>query len=71
MSVADVSIFPFIRQFANVDRTWFDETAYTRLQAWLDVFLQSDLFAGVMDKYQQWQEGDPPVVFPPGLSASA
>ena len=71
MSVADVSIFPFIRQFANVDRAWFDETAYTRLQAWLDIFLQSDLFVGVMDKYPPWQEGDTPVVFPPGLSAGA
>ena len=36
MTVADVSIFPFVRQFANVDKVWFDETPYLRLQAWLD-----------------------------------
>jgi glutathione S-transferase len=71
MSVADVSIFPFIRQFANVDRAWFDETAYLRLQAWLDTLLRSDLFAGVMDKYPQWQAGHAPLVFPAGLSGSS
>ena len=71
MSVADVSIFPFIRQFANVDRAWFDETVYARLQAWLSVFLQSDLFAGVMNKFPPWQEGDAAVVFPADLSVSA
>jgi glutathione S-transferase len=71
MTVADVSIFPFVRQFANVDRAWFDQTAYRRLQAWLDRLLYSQLFTGVMAKYPPWREGDLPLVFPPGLSASA
>lgn len=70
MTVADVSIFPFVRQFANVDRAWFDQTAYRRLQAWLDRLLGSQLFTCVMAKYPPWREGDLPVVFPPGLSAS-
>ena len=70
MTVADVSVFPFVRQFANVDRAWFDQTAYRRLQAWLDRLLGSQLFTCVMAKYPPWREGDLPVVFPPGLSAS-
>jgi len=67
MTVADVSIFPFVRQFANVDKAWFDETAYLRLQAWLDSLLYSALFTRVMDKYPPWHEGDTPVMFPPDL----
>lgn len=64
MSVADVAIFPFIRQFALVDRPWFDNAPYPRLRAWLDALLASPLFAGVMKKYPQWQEGDGVTVFP-------
>ena len=63
ISVADISIFPFIRQFAHVDKAWFDGAAYPRLQAWLNYFLQSALFAGVMQKYPQWREGDAATVF--------
>ena len=63
-SVADISIFPFIRQFANVDRDWFDAAAYPRLQAWLDDFLCATLFTGVMQKYPQWQDGDAVTRFP-------
>jgi glutathione S-transferase len=65
MTVADVSIFPFVRQFANVDKAWFEEAADQRLQTWLDSLLCSALFTGVMDKYPQWHEGDAPVMFPP------
>ena len=64
LSVADISIFPFVRQFAHVDKTWFDRAAYPRLQAWLDYFLQSTLFSGVMEKYPQWQDGDAVTLFP-------
>jgi len=64
MSVADISIFPFVRQFAHVDKAWFDRAAYPRLQAWLGYFLQSGLFSGVMEKYPQWHEGDAVTLFP-------
>ena len=62
-SLADMAIFPFIRQFAHVDKAWFDQTDYSQLQAWLDSFLKSSLFLGVMDKYQPWQPGDDAVIF--------
>jgi glutathione S-transferase len=64
MSVADVAIFPFVRQFAFVDKPWFDQLPWSHLQQWLDTLLQSDLFASVMQKYPQWQEGDAPTRFP-------
>lgn len=64
MSVADISIFPFVRQFAFVDKDWFESAAYPRLQRWLNNFLQSGLFQGVMQKYPQWREGDTLTLFP-------
>jgi glutathione S-transferase len=61
VSMADMAIFPFIRQFAFVDKEWFDQSKYTNLKVWLEQILASDLFSDVMIKYQRWQsntEGD-------------
>jgi glutathione S-transferase len=49
-SLADVALLPFVRQFAHVDREWFAQTPYVRLQAWLQRFLESDLFTSIMKK---------------------
>jgi glutathione S-transferase len=49
-SLADVALMPFVRQFAHVDRDWFAQTQYRQLQDWLQRFLESDLFTGVMRK---------------------
>ena len=62
ISLADMAIFPFVRQFAHVDKAWFDATEYSYLIAWLDEFLESNLFQSIMLKYQPWQVGDKPLV---------
>ena len=63
--LADIAIFPFIRQFANTDRDWFDAIAgITPARAWLDRCLSLPIFACVMDKYPPWQTGDTEPVFP-------
>lgn len=49
-SLADVALMPFIRQFAHVDREWFAQTPYVRLQDWLQRFLASALFTSIMAK---------------------
>ncbi|MCF5665279.1 glutathione S-transferase [Pseudomonas marginalis] len=49
-SLADMALAPFVRQFAHVDRGWFAAAPYPRLQQWLERFLQSPLFVGVMAK---------------------
>ena len=49
-SFVDISIFPFIRQFANVDKDWFDNSEYTRLQKWLSELTESNLFRQIMKK---------------------
>jgi len=52
LSLADVALAPFVRQFAHVDREWFAGTPYRRLQDWLQRFLESPLFVAVMAKPQ-------------------
>ena len=52
---ADIAIFPFIRQFANADRTWFDAQSLPRLQDWLERLITSELFTGVIAKHAQWK----------------
>jgi len=49
-SLADIALLPFVRQFAHVDREWFAQTPFVRLQAWLPRFLESDLFTSIMKK---------------------
>ena len=50
VSIADVALFPFVRQFAGVDRAWFDAQPLPELQAWLTGWLNSSLFNWAMDK---------------------
>jgi glutathione S-transferase len=57
VSLADMAIFPFIRQFVHVDKLWFDRAPYPKLRAWLDDRLESGLFNAVMLKYPQWTAG--------------
>jgi glutathione S-transferase len=54
VSIADMAIFPFIRQFAAVDKSWFSESDYVQLRKWLDELSQSDLFSEVMVKRDCW-----------------
>ena len=55
LSMADVAIFPFIRQFAHVDWKWFSNSQYKNLISWLLRFEESDLFLTVMNKKEPWQ----------------
>ena len=57
ISLSDIAIFPFIRQFAFVDKSWFDQSDYKKLQNWLDYFITMNLFADVMKKYPRWYNG--------------
>lgn len=58
LTFSDVAVFPFVRQFAFVDKAWFDQTDYPSLQIWLQSLLDSVLFTDVMRKYPLWQEGE-------------
>lgn len=65
MSLADMAIMPFVRQFSHVDKDWFVTSPYSNCQQWLEKWLHSDLFLSVMKKYPLWDEasGENQVVF--------
>ena len=62
--LADMALLPFIRQFANIDKTWFDQQPWPNLQRWLAKFLASERFAGIMVKYDKWTAGYTAPTFP-------
>lgn len=60
---ADIAIFPFVRQFAHVDKTWFDQQDMPYLQAWLAHWLETDIFAYCMQKFPVWKPTEQGVSF--------
>lgn len=56
--LADVAIFPFIRQFAGVDPAWFADCEWVSIRNWLNRLLSSELFLQVMQKYPFWKPGN-------------
>jgi len=65
ISLADMAIFPFIRQFASVNKPWFEQSPYPQLKKWLDEQLNSALFLSIMDKYPTWLSNQTEHPFPP------
>jgi len=63
-SLADMAIAPFVRQYAHVDREWFDARPWPALRNWLDAWMASDLFASIMNKYRPWTPASDREFFP-------
>ena len=61
--LADIALFPFIRQFAYVDIQWFDDSPYPKLKQWLNYWLDSELFKSIMCKHPAWQEAQQTLIF--------
>jgi glutathione S-transferase len=62
-SLADIAIFPFVRQFASVDRAWFDAQAIPQVRDWLERHTSSALFERAMVRLKAWTPGDAPVIW--------
>ena len=62
-TIADHALAPFVRQFANTDRSWFDNLPLPNLHRWLSSILTSKVFLDCMVKHPQWKSGDEPVFF--------
>jgi len=56
--IADAAIMPFVRQFAAVDRDWFDAQPLPYLSAWLDGHLTSGLYETIMLRLAPWSAGE-------------
>ena len=59
MSLADIVIFPFVRQFSMVNPEWIDQSGLNFLKQWLNAHLESPLFISVMQKYPTWHDPTP------------
>ncbi len=62
--LADMAILPFVRQFAHIDIAWFRAQPVDHVINWLDGFLTSVRFKSIMTKYEKWQHGASPILFP-------
>ena len=63
-SLCDIAIFPFVRQFAFIDKAFFDNLGWRKLGIWLDSFIESKLFIECQHKFKQWHPADLEVHFP-------
>ena len=62
--LADIAIFPFVRQFANIDINWFNEFGWQKLENWLKAFVESNMFDKSQKKFVKWSPAADPVFFP-------
>ena len=63
MSLTDAAILPFVRQFASIDRGWFDAQPLPHTRRWLDALVASHLFEAAMIRLAPWRAGDPDTRF--------
>lgn len=62
-SLADIAAFPFVRQFANTARDWFNAQDIPAVKAWLERHVSSVRFSEIMEKHDVWKDGSGPLVF--------
>ena len=70
-TMTDLAIMPFVRQFADTDRSYFDGLPLPALHRWLAGHLASDSFARIMIRPAPWQPGAVPIIFPAEAALSA
>lgn len=61
-ALADIAIMPFVRQFAAVDRAWFDAQPVPRVQGWLARHVASPLFDRAMLRVACWAPRTAPIM---------
>ncbi len=61
LSLLDYAIFPFVRQFRNVDQDWFDKLNFIFLNKWINQIIDSKDFSSIMKKFKNWEPNDVPI----------
>jgi glutathione S-transferase len=64
MSLADAALLPFVRQYVQIDKAWFDGQPLPNLKRWLERHLSSPLLNSISVRLRPWCEGDPLILFP-------
>jgi len=69
-TLADAAVWPFVRQWRIADPDGFDRCEdLLPLRQWLDRFLDSGVFSRLMQRWDPWMPGDPPLLFPADAEA--
>ena len=55
ISLADIAVMPFIRQFSNVDIGFFNNR-FTFLSKWKQSLISLEIFSKMMNKFEVWEE---------------
>ena len=61
LSLLDYAIFPFVRQFRNVDQEWFEKLNFIFLNKWINQIIDSEDFSSIMKKFKKWEPNDLPI----------
>lgn len=61
ITVLDIAILPFIRQFAYVDIGWFENSSYQHLVNWMFAQINAELFTEIMHKQPYWDSSQEPI----------
>ena len=56
-SLADMALRPFVRQYARIDEGQWRAQPWPHLQGWLQRWLDSALFAEIMQRHPAWAPG--------------
>jgi len=54
VSMVDMAVLPFVRQFAFADMAWFQSQPWNQVLGWLGEFLDSARFQSIMTKHPIW-----------------
>jgi glutathione S-transferase len=58
ISLADIAVFPFIRQFSLVDKNGFEQSPHVHVKQWLNHLINTKLFQHVFQKHEIWKTGN-------------
>ena len=61
LTLLDYAIFPFVRQFRNVDQEWFEKLNFIFLDKWINQIIDSQDFSSIMKKFKKWEPNDLPI----------
>lgn len=57
ISLADIAVMPFIRQFSNVDIGYFNNR-FTFLAKWKQSLISLEIFSKMMNKFEVWEDDE-------------
>lgn len=64
-SIADWCVWPFVRQYRNIDPHSFDQDPnLTYLSSWLNYYLKDKFYEILMEKSKKWEANQEPLYFP-------